>query len=362
MLFCTYLLRAHYRLSPLERLNSRSRAATFLLSDFFPIFCSLICGDLLQAIGFSLNVRWVAKDAFPLHPDSTCTAQAVLIQIGDVSSAFGSLLIGVHIALLLVLGIKIKRRILNYTIGFQWIVYGWAGGWCWISSHPSYQPFKLWLHYLWVFATAGVNLALYGAIFIKLARGNKLAAKHGGGGGTAAAARIMLFYPLVYIATIAPLGSFRIAALLGHTWSIHVQLAAGCIFTLSGFANCAVYAVTRNIVSSDTVNTLYTMSVAHAEAHQQDGDQKHTSGPEPTRFEEGKENSHLANDSKDQRSIANKLAAEEAKEKAEAAEDANKLRPTEIAESHGNKPSRGAKIDEQIENEEREELERKGKA
>ena len=52
---------------------------------------------------------------------------------------------------------------------------------------------------------------------------------------------------------------------------------------------------------------LIDLSSCSAEAHQQDGDQTHTSGPEVTRFEEGKENSHLATDSKDQRSIANKV-------------------------------------------------------
>lgn len=72
----------------------------------------------------------------------------------------------------------------------------------WISAHESYQPFKLWLHYLWVFVTAGVNLALYSAIFIKLAWGRKAIADHSNGGGTASVARIMLYYPLVYIATM----------------------------------------------------------------------------------------------------------------------------------------------------------------
>lgn len=46
-----------------------------------------------------------------------------------------------------------------------------------------------------------------------------------------------------------PLSAFRLAALAGHPWSVHVQLAAGTIFTLSGFANTVVYAVTRKIVS-----------------------------------------------------------------------------------------------------------------
>lgn len=57
-------------------------------------------------------------------------------------------------------------------------------------------------------------------------------------------------------------------------------------------------------------------------------------------------------------SIATKLAAAAEAEKAEEANEETKLRPTEIAEAHGNKPSRGAVIDQQIEDEERAELER----
>ncbi|KAF2709088.1 hypothetical protein K504DRAFT_433922 [Pleomassaria siparia CBS 279.74] len=84
------------------------------------------------------------------------------------------------------------------------------------------------------------------------------------------------------------------------------------------------------------------------------------------RFEEGKENSHLANDSKDERTIANKLASAEkaeqdsdapkSKQAAQIAEDA-----TLPAKSHGNEPSRGAKIDQQIREEEEAELAKKGK-
>ena len=37
-------------------------------------------------------------------------------------------------------------------------------------------------------------------------------------------------------------------------------------------------------------------------------------------------------------------------------------RPTDIAKSHGNEPSRGAKIDEELQREEEEYLKRKGKA
>ncbi|KAM3501438.1 hypothetical protein MY10362_005544 [Beauveria mimosiformis] len=81
-------------------------------------------------------------------------------------------------------------------------------------------------------------------------------------------------------------------------------------------------------------------------------------------FEEGKENSHSQIDPKDQRSIANRLAAET--QATEDKEDPEVTRmkedPTAPAREHGNEPSRGAKIDAQIQEEEQAELERKGKA
>ncbi|OAL54604.1 hypothetical protein IQ07DRAFT_640109 [Pyrenochaeta sp. DS3sAY3a] len=85
------------------------------------------------------------------------------------------------------------------------------------------------------------------------------------------------------------------------------------------------------------------------------------------RFHEGQENSHKALDSKDERSIANKLAREEKREDEEdeklSEEDKlSKQDATLPALSHGNKPSRGAVIDQQLREEEEAELKRKGKA
>ncbi|KAH8084074.1 hypothetical protein HD553DRAFT_335503 [Filobasidium floriforme] len=82
-----------------------------------------------------------------------------------------------------------------------------------------------------------------------------------------------------------------------------------------------------------------------------------------TAFEHGKEGAHNRIDGKDERSFANNIQdakrIEKEEEEAQAAKDA--IKPTDIAKSHGNEPSRGAKIDEQIEKEEEEELRRKGK-
>ncbi|KAK0613082.1 hypothetical protein B0T17DRAFT_620439 [Bombardia bombarda] len=74
------------------------------------------------------------------------------------------------------------------------------------------------------------------------------------------------------------------------------------------------------------------------------------------RFEEGRENSHSVTDSKDQRSLANRLAAAEAQGESEDSRDTKMVKedPTLLARSHGNEPSRGAKIDAQIQQEEEE--------
>ncbi|MCJ1381156.1 hypothetical protein MMC17_004265 [Xylographa soralifera] len=98
------------------------------------------------------------------------------------------------------------------------------------------------------------------------------------------------------------------------------------------------------------------------------GDQRNVKNSETEtaeRYNEGKENSHKSTDSKDERSIANRLANEE--KKSEGGEDSKetemlKKDPTLPARSHGNEPSKGARIDAELQAEEEEYLKRKGKA
>ncbi|KAI0487297.1 hypothetical protein F4859DRAFT_249978 [Xylaria cf. heliscus] len=99
------------------------------------------------------------------------------------------------------------------------------------------------------------------------------------------------------------------------------------------------------------------------------GDQRNykaSEAPHPERYQEGVENSHLPNDSKDERTIANRLANEERKLNYEEQDDpetaALKKDPTLPAKLHGNEPSKGAKIDSDLQAEEEEYLRRKGKA
>ncbi|KAJ4359402.1 hypothetical protein N0V85_009444 [Neurospora sp. IMI 360204] len=96
------------------------------------------------------------------------------------------------------------------------------------------------------------------------------------------------------------------------------------------------------------------------------GDQRNAKQSEietPDRYNEGQVHAHNNMDSKDERSIKNRLAA------AETADDSqqdsretqlHKKDPTLPAKDHGNEPSRGAKIDAQIQEEEEEILKKKG--
>ncbi|KIS67477.1 uncharacterized protein UMAG_04575 [Mycosarcoma maydis] len=108
------------------------------------------------------------------------------------------------------------------------------------------------------------------------------------------------------------------------------------------------------------------------ETHTADGDQRNAPGPNPDvgmhhdddrkDHEKGQPQSHQSLDSKDEKSIKNKLAqaGKEAKEEARAEKAKQDEKPTDAARANGNEPSRGAKIDEQIEEEERKLLEAKG--
>ncbi|KAI9660230.1 MAG: hypothetical protein M1831_003537 [Alyxoria varia] len=100
------------------------------------------------------------------------------------------------------------------------------------------------------------------------------------------------------------------------------------------------------------------------------GDQRNRKNDDPAnqadRFHEGKTHSHKAQDSKDERSLANKLAREQKRENEPTPEKdfetmQSKKDSTLPAISHGNEPSKGAKIDQELAEEENETLKKKGR-
>ncbi|GAB7362671.1 hypothetical protein MBLNU230_g2980t1 [Neophaeotheca triangularis] len=96
------------------------------------------------------------------------------------------------------------------------------------------------------------------------------------------------------------------------------------------------------------------------------GDQKNSKAGANDReaYHEGKTNSHLPNDPKDERSIANKLAREEKRQNESEPESKevtqSKKDSTMPAAAHGNEPSKGAKIDQELREEDQEAEKKKG--
>ncbi|GAA5889642.1 hypothetical protein JCM6882_007090 [Rhodosporidiobolus microsporus] len=275
--YSAVLLRRHSKRTAQDKvameMAGRGRAIKFLRSGHGILLGSLLLGDLFQSTGFVLNFGWIARGALPTakHHSAMCTVQGVAIQAGDLGSAFSSLVICVNLFLILVFQIQTSKRVLLGVLAAQWSVialmtfigpvaltrdgvpfYGPSGGWCWMGQ--PYQSERLTLHYLWVFIVAFVGFILYAIMAIKIwlqrrAFGNEKLS------GTAGVAKVMMLYPLVYVATILPLSCFRIASMAGKQWPTHYLLAAGTIFTCSGTANCIIYATTRSIVTFDTVGS-----------------------------------------------------------------------------------------------------------
>ncbi|KDQ62962.1 hypothetical protein JAAARDRAFT_28945 [Jaapia argillacea MUCL 33604] len=93
----------------------------------------------------------------------------------------------------------------------------------------------------------------------------------------------------------------------------------------------------------------------------EDGDQRTSKGgaEAPARFEAGQNNAHDQIDSKDERTIANRLAQAEKVAADERQRSKRVDDPLAPAQAHGNEPSKGAKIDAELQAEEEEYLRNK---
>ncbi|SCV70338.1 BQ2448_1732 [Microbotryum intermedium] len=213
-----------YKRSANER-ASTSRWIMFLTSNHGTFLLSLIAGDLFQAIGFNMKWTWIVHGGLPSSVSEACTTQAVLIHIGNLASAFSSLAIELFIFSIFVFSYTPPNRFVYGSITY-----------CGIAQ--PYRIWRLWLHYLWLFLVAGINLLAYSVIVFQILRrrwralssskkfGTPAAPTTAGAnlGGSTRIAAIMLIYPFVY-------------------------LPRGVCSGLSGTINCRVYASTRSIVS-----------------------------------------------------------------------------------------------------------------
>ncbi|KAI0089488.1 hypothetical protein BDY19DRAFT_984970 [Irpex rosettiformis] len=152
-----------------------------------PYFVSLLCANLLQAVGVILNVKWVAIHAVEESP--VCTVQGFVKQAGNVGTAVWSFFIAVCVFGLMFLRAPSSQLVNRCAFALGWFVvvfvvaigplaiqlsgrgvyFGPSGYWCWITdAYPAEQVF---LEYFWEFLSAGLSLILYLGILLRV-RGN----------------------------------------------------------------------------------------------------------------------------------------------------------------------------------------------
>lgn len=116
-----------------------------LLRTQFGFLCvNLIFSDLVQALGFALDLIWLSKGTSPSPEthDMACTTQGVFIAAGDTASALWAISLAVH-TLCLIMRWTVKRRWLLVVFFFNWTLVAVLGlmGPLVVERYPEKGPF-----------------------------------------------------------------------------------------------------------------------------------------------------------------------------------------------------------------------------
>lgn len=254
---------------------------SFLRSQIGIYFICLLFCNLAQSLASLLSIRWLTSNAV-LPATTTCSAQGVMHQFGNVGSALWSLAIAMHTFSLLFLGVgRVSSWACLSTFVIIWFVtggivaigpvlvedqdkgpfHGLSGPWCWITE--EYTGSKLGLEYFWMFFSAIISFILYALVFLRL-RGNIVLdgrsirfqstnrRRTSNGHQTTESyslkvARRMLWCPVIYTAIVLPVAICRWIEFGGGRVPLAATFVTDGIFLLSGAINVALFATTRQI-------------------------------------------------------------------------------------------------------------------
>ncbi|KAH7057139.1 G protein-coupled glucose receptor regulating Gpa2-domain-containing protein [Macrophomina phaseolina] len=230
-------------------------------NQFLFLIFNLLLADFQQAIAFFINVEWLARDEIKVDTPS-CFAQGWFVSVGDLSSGWWAVAIGLHTFSCVALGHKMKPLSFYSSCALIWVfvfainvigisahpddLYVRAGAWCWVNS--KYPNLRLWGHYFWIFVAEFGTLFLYGTLFYIIRR--RIKNNHFCPTKTAQAtqaAYMMVVYPLVYVVCTLPLASARLQSIIGRDSSIAHLCLAGAMITSNGWLDVLVYCVTRDV-------------------------------------------------------------------------------------------------------------------
>ncbi|KXS94705.1 hypothetical protein AC578_3852 [Pseudocercospora eumusae] len=243
------------------RLTSWKHRGYARANQYVALLVNLIAADLIQAVGFALDVVWLRENAIKV-PSPTCWTQGWLINAGDVGSAVFTFAMAIHLFMDIILdkrmpywpflGCIVLGWIFNFFCATIGIIlhprdfYVRAGLWCWINS--DYMPMRLWLHYTWILVTEFGVVVIYSvmlAILWKRVRtvfyatsDLRLRAQ--------SAVKSILLYPLVYVVCTLPAVIIRVRVITGGVATVPQLTALGAMLVSNGWLDVLLYTITRS--------------------------------------------------------------------------------------------------------------------
>ncbi|KAG8721363.1 hypothetical protein FRC08_013726 [Ceratobasidium sp. 394] len=146
---------------------------------------SLLLSDMTQGLGFAVSLKWASDGG--IHRSTACTAQSVLLQIGNLGGALWSIALACHTFSLLFLVRRPSIWTTRIVLAAGWTViivlsivgpytiqnvdksghfYGVLGPWCWIG--PGYQREWYLFLYAWVCLALVNSFTMYGLVYLRL--------------------------------------------------------------------------------------------------------------------------------------------------------------------------------------------------
>lgn len=201
------------------------------LNQYVALLTNLILADILQGLGFGLNVLWLQANSITAG-STACWTQGWFLNAGDVGSCVFSLSMAVHLFADIVFDWRLSYIPFLAAIVGCWIFavfcssigialhpddfYMRAGPWCWINE--KYMAERLWLHYFCILLTEFATVVIYTLMFVVLWRRVKVFFYANGDIHLRAesAARSVVFYPLIYTICTLPAVIARLRIMNGY--------------------------------------------------------------------------------------------------------------------------------------------------
>ncbi|KZT41646.1 hypothetical protein SISSUDRAFT_1031001 [Sistotremastrum suecicum HHB10207 ss-3] len=256
-LFSVLLVLGYIGLSALLHRRRHQKKLSLFNNALDVYVFSLICFDLIQAIGGVLSIRWV-NDGIVRCSDY-CTTQGILRSIGDTGASMATIAIAFNTFVVIVFRRQLARLRLSILVAA--VIWGFCVFFPVIGflvnqngPNPFFTPTPIGGLYIWLWIAALESFALYVPLFFILLSGTAAGQRRwweliflsntdgedniDGTDDVRAASFKMLLFPFSYSVLVVPLSVCRFIS-FHHPNAISSQaiFIANSLFSLTGFVD-----------------------------------------------------------------------------------------------------------------------------